>query len=356
MKIVSFNANGLSNFHKFKRILTKLKSFSPDIILLQEIFNYNITSNRLKFSTQMWSSIWKGDIHATPYVAVLIAPHITSTLCFESNDHRIIDITIFPPHSPPTNVRNIYAPADHTSQRSFWTSFPPLPPAPTIVGGDLNAVLTAEDHLSSTNWWRVPLGPYILPHLGDLIDTGAIVPKPAFTSYHQHNNNWSKSRIDYIFITPTLFPSFNLRTHHMGSDSDHRALILTDSRRNNSKSSIWRFNASFLKSTKHTKAIERIISLHPPIKNAYEWDDLKDSVRNYCQKAGREAKGKRTEGIRNLTNRLNKLQKTGSPNLTKIAAITNRLAEMEKALSEAMAIRSRIRWKEEGEQSTRYFM
>src|SRR6185312_8977975 len=116
MKIVSFNANGLSNFHKFKRILTKLKSFSPDIILLQEIFNYNITSNRLKFSTQMWSSIWKGDIHATPYVAVLIAPHITSTLCFESNDHRIIDITIFPPHSPPTNVRNSYSPSDHTSQ------------------------------------------------------------------------------------------------------------------------------------------------------------------------------------------------------------------------------------------------
>jgi len=338
MKIISFNANSLSNFQKFKRILTKLKSFSPDIILLQEIFNYNITPNCLKFATKTWSSVWKGDIHAIPYVAILVNPHIKSTLSFESNDHRIIDITISSPHSPTTNIRNVYAPADHTAQRTFWTSFPPLPSAPLIVGGDLNEVLTAEDHQSSTQWRRVPLGPYILPHLGNLIDTGATISKQAFTSYHHSGNNWSKSRIDYIFISPTIFPSFSLSTHYMGSDSDHRALILSDARRNKDKSPIWRFNASFLKSTKHTKAIECIISLHPPIRNAHEWDDLKDSVRTYCQKAERESKAKQTEGIRNLTNRLNKLQRAANPNPVKIAAITHRLAEMEKALSEAVVI------------------
>src|SRR6185369_2471825 len=195
-----------------------------------------------------------------------------------------------------------------------------------------------------------------LPHLNNLIDTGATTSKPAFTSYHHSGNNWSKSRIDYIFISPTIFPSFNLRTQHMGADSDHRALILSDTRRNNNKSPIWRFNASLLKSTRHTKAIERIISLHPPIRNAHEWDDIKDSIKTYCQKAGKENKYKRMEGIRNLTNRLNKLQQTATPNPAKIAAITNRLRELENAHSEAMAIRSRIKWREEGEQSTRYFM
>jgi len=104
MKIISLNTNGVSNFQKFKRILTKLTPLSPDIILLQEIFNYNITPNRLKFLTQMWSSIWKGDIHATPYVAILVTPHIKSNLSFESTDHRIIDITIAPPHAPITTI------------------------------------------------------------------------------------------------------------------------------------------------------------------------------------------------------------------------------------------------------------
>jgi len=124
----------------------------------------------------------------------------------------------------------------------------------------------------------------------------------------------------------------------MGSDSDHRALILTDSRRNNNKSPIWQFNATFLKSTKHTEAIERIITLHPPIHNAHEWDDLKDNIRNYCKKAGKETKNKRIEGICNLTNRLNKLQRANNPNPAKIASITNRLTELERIQAEAMAI------------------
>jgi exonuclease III len=356
MRIITLNAQGLTDFSKFKRLLTKLKSLSPDVILFQEIFNYNINPERLKFIIQTWSTIWKGTIHATPFVATLIAPNINSTLTFESNDHRILDITITPSHSTQINIRNVYAPADNTQQRPFWTSFPPLPPSLNIVGGDFNAVLTAEDHISSTNWKRLPLGPYILPHLTNLIDTGGISSKPAFTSYHQRENNWSKSRIDYIFTSPTIFHSFTLTTHNMGSDSDHRALLLSDPRNKNNKSPIWRFNSSLLKSKKHTSAIEQIILSHPPLKNAHQWDDIKDSIKVYCQQAGRANKAKRTESIKNLTNRLNKLQRAANPNPATIASVTNRLRELEKAHSDAMAIRSRIKWKEEGERSTQYFM
>src|SRR6185312_14313518 len=163
------------------------------------------------------------------------------------------------------NIRNIYAPADNTIQRPFWTSFPSLPPALNIAGGDFNAVLTAEDHTSSTQWKRPPLGPYILPHFTNLIDTGGADLKPAFTSYHQRQNDWSKSRIDFIFTSPTIFPSFTLTTHNMGADSDHRALLLSDTCKNHNKSPIWRFNSSLLKSKKHTSAIEQIIVSHPPL-------------------------------------------------------------------------------------------
>ena len=355
MKIISLNTQGLSDFTKFKRILTKLKPFSPDIILFQEIFDYNITPDRLKFKIQTWSSIWKGTIHATPFVATLIMPHIKSSLTYESNDHRILDITITPSHSPQINVRNIYAPAKHTVQRPFWTSLPPLPTSLNIVGGDFNATLTAEDHISSTQWKRQPLGPYILPHFTNLIDTGGTVPKPAFTSYHQTVNNWSKSRIDYIFISPTILPSFTLTVHNMGSDSDHRALLLSNTRKNH-KSPIWRFNSSLLKSKTHTAAIEQIILSHPPPRSAHQWDDIKDSVRSYCQQAGRITKTKRLKSIKNLTNRLNRLQRANNPNPATIAIVTDRLRELEKAHSEAMAIRARVKWREEGEQSTRYFM
>ena len=74
MKIITLNAQGLTEFTKLKRILTKLKPLSPDIILFQEIFDYNITPERQKFKIQTWSSIWQGTIHATPFVATFIAP------------------------------------------------------------------------------------------------------------------------------------------------------------------------------------------------------------------------------------------------------------------------------------------
>jgi len=64
------------------------------------------------------------------------------------------------------------------------------------IGKDFNATLKEEDYQSSTLCRRVPLGPYILPHFENLIDTGGTAPKPAFTSYHQRGSNWSKSRID----------------------------------------------------------------------------------------------------------------------------------------------------------------
>src|SRR6185312_7479670 len=325
MKIITLNAQGLTEFTKLKRILNKLTPFSPDIILFQEIFDYNITPERIKLITQSWTSIWKGDIHVTPYVAILVSPNLHSTLHFESNDHRIMDVNISSPHSLQINIRNVYAPAVDTQQRPFWSSFPPLPPTANIVGGDFNAILIDGDHQTSTNRRRVPLGPYILPHLSDLTDMGALTPKPAFTSYHQRGNNWSKSRIDYIFASPTLYPTYNFTTLNMGSDSDHRALILTNTRRNTNKSAIWHFNSSLLKSTKHTNAIEQIISAHPPLKRAYYWDDIKDSIKTYCQKAGRTTKSKRIESICNLTNRLNKLQRANNPNPATITTVTNRL-------------------------------
>lgn len=301
MKIISLNAQGLSEFSKFKRILLKLLQHSPDVILFQETFNPHITESNLNFKLQTWSSIWKGQIYATPLVATLISPSLSSTLTFKSSDHRILDIQIVTQQLTYINVRNIYAPAESRDQRPFWSSFPNLPPIPNIAAGDFNAVLTPNDHISSNQYHRTPLDSYILPHLENLIDTGALSPKPAFTSYHQRENTWSKSRIDFIFISPSILTSPSLTTINLGTDSDHRALLLTQLT-NNNKSPTWRFNSSLLNSKKHRTAIEQIILSHPPPKHTDQWDDLKDSIRTYCKIAGKNNKNKIQHGIRNLTN------------------------------------------------------
>jgi exonuclease III len=161
MKIISLNAQGLTDFSKFKRIILKLLKHSPDIILFQEAFNPHISTPDFNFKLRTWASMWKGQIYATPLVATLVSPSFKSTLRYKSNDHRILDITISTPQHPQINIRNIYAPADVQQQRPFWAVFPLLPPTPNIVAGDFNAVFTAEDHISSTNFHRTPLDTHI---------------------------------------------------------------------------------------------------------------------------------------------------------------------------------------------------
>ena len=69
MKIITLNAQGLTEFTKLKRILTKLKPLSPDIILFQEIFDYNITPERQKLRSKHGPPYGK-----EPYMPLPLSP------------------------------------------------------------------------------------------------------------------------------------------------------------------------------------------------------------------------------------------------------------------------------------------
>src|SRR5437879_1430589 len=128
MKIISLNTHGLSNFIKFRRLLTKLRIYKPDIILLQETFIHSIHPSQLTSYSSQWQSIWKGDIHLSTHLAILIALHISSQHLRTSPCHRIMDVSISPPNSTPLTIRNIYGPVHQSQQPAFWDSLPPLLP------------------------------------------------------------------------------------------------------------------------------------------------------------------------------------------------------------------------------------
>ena len=67
--------------------------------------------------------------------------------------------------------------------------------------------------------------------------------------------------------------------------------------------------------------INNILSPASPISSTYEWDERKDLIRALLKSMGQPAAHHRKEGIKNLTNRLNKLMSLQPPPTTKITAI-----------------------------------
>src|SRR6185436_740588 len=235
MKIISFNTRGLSDFNKFRRIIHKLRLHRPDIILLQETFTNAHTNLDLNHIQNTWNNIWQGDIYLSNHIAILVSPSLSSTQIFQSPDNRIIDISLKSHTNQTIYIRNIYAPSGgHTTSQQFWDNLPPNPPNPLIVGGDFNKTSSTLDHQSSQGSRRHPnttFIPSLFPSLIDLATTQT--QQPQFTCFTNRVNGWTKSRIDYILIHPSLIlPTHRCSTFHMGADSDHRAVILTHTKDN----------------------------------------------------------------------------------------------------------------------------
>src|SRR5438128_7394087 len=276
--IISLNTNSLSSHHKLSLILKHLSKFNPHIICLQETFTSR-QSIPTKFEISLLKSKWSGHSYFTKHLAILIHPQFSSKILYISNDECIMDIQITSPSSIPYIIRNTYAPPFRNS--SFWQTFPPLPSlSPNIIcTGDFNTTTQLHDRWSSfpysVNSPNLSLFSLKFPNLIDL--AGSLPGPPKYTLIRSTSQGTSKSRIDYILISPSLFSStLNSYTHYMNALSDHHAVILKPySPKNNS---LWHMNTSHLSYSYIQTDISLLLSSH---NNIHSWDSCKARIKNY---------------------------------------------------------------------------
>src|SRR5207247_1714616 len=106
----------------------------------------------------------------------------------------------------------------------------------------------------------------------------------------------------------------------------------------------WRLNSTTLHQPHHQQIIHNILSSHSNMQYPHQWDDCKDKIQSYLKAVGRPAARCRREGIKNLTNRLYKLQQSPSPSTSKITAIQAQIKSLQDIQARSIAIRSRVRW------------
>ena len=208
-----------------------------------------------------------------------------------------------------------------------------------------------SDHISSSTNHVRRSHPEILQRIFPSFIDLAASPNPKFTCYTNTTHSWSRSCIDYILLHPKMIHS-NHQTYTLllPNDSDHRAVITTFTKQQ--RTPTWRLNSNLLNNPSTTRIINNILNSHSPIQFPHEWDDCKDQIQSLLKSVGRPAARCRREGIKNLTNRLRKLQSLNPPPLAKITAIQTTLKALQDIQAKSIAIQSRVRWIEQGEQSS----
>jgi len=354
LNIISFNANGLSAHHKFSLLLSKISHIHASIILIQEFFT-NSSQFPDEFRISLFKSLWPGSFFYSKHLITLISPSFTASHIFTSNDQRIMDIKVSSKSSS-FIVRNIYAPAEAQSNRLFWQNLPPITSSyPQIVGGDFNTTVHLRDRISSSSTLTSPninLLPSLFPNLIDF--AGSLPGPPKFTFFRNSINYVSRSRIDFILLSPSFIsPSSSSYTISLSSLSDHRALIFKSS--TTLPRPQWRMNTSLLSIPYVKNNISSILSSYTPPSSPSNWDDCKNDIKNFMSSISTSCAKKTNSSIKNLTNRIYKLENSKNPDITLISHLKNILSKLEHNKLTSLAIRSKIKWYEQGEKPTSYF-
>ena len=375
LNICSLNCQGLGQKEKRERLNLWCKNQKCNILFIQESHfiekHENVINNEIK--GKLYHSFGNSQSRG---VTILIKDNIKYKTINETrdNDGRIILINIELDGNIFT-LLNVYAPNIRRNRNSFFKKVNNIINnnrlGILIMGGDMNESLTSFDRKSiSPNNQNKPVN-----SLKQLIKKYKLIDiwrelnqnSSQFT-WRRKNNRSVASRIDFFLISPDIRPhiiSADIRPALI-SHTDHQAISLQIRlKAQNKGKGFFKINNSILNDTKYKEIIIKLIDTHQEkilTKNndpRVTWDIFKTEVREvtiaYCKQKAAESKNE----IKHLENKLKFLNEksSNSQHLKKeINNVENNLQNLYVKETRGAQIRSRVRWAEEGEKNTKYFL
>ncbi|CAG8754521.1 22733_t:CDS:2, partial [Gigaspora rosea] len=299
IKIASLNVKGLNNRGKQTNTITLLKTYKLDIIVLQETnLNNRDTIDQIKFQWG-FNSVW------TNKCAILAGnKYIKFTNVTRSAEGRVMEAE-FLYKDQNFHIINVYAPPNIQERTKFFDNWAPSLKEGTIniLAGDFNTNINPEvNHISHSAFQNDPSRQQLRELTKDFIDASEMTGESPFLTYFQ-NTQMGRSMatcIDYIFIEAEYSHLF-------------KKLIL-----------------------RHVKEVtEELTDKVTP----EDWDLCKLRIQSIIRAF------KKPKALEGRIAQLNR-------NLTKLKAA---LREELDQLSETWRKKSKARWIEKGERSTKYF-
>ena len=177
-------------------------------------------------------------------------------------------------------------------------------------------------------------------------------------------------RLDFFLISKILFNEVFTCEILNAPETDHSVITLylkSEEARQPRGPGFWKFNNSLLEEHEYSNRLRENITL---FKNKYadvedlslKWDLLKKEIRGFTIKYSKiKAKKRKTEEVI-LQHKANKLLQKSAKNpsdkqlLNELYATKSRLETIMRQKTKGVIIRSKARWREQGERNTRYFL
>ena len=374
LNIVSLNVRGLRGNKRFS-VFTYLKSNKFDICLLQE--TYCTKSFISKFSAGWSGEVFHSvsdSVHSRG-VCILVRKGLK---CFEISSHsdnngRIALVNLNIDNCDYT-ICNVYCPNEFKERCMFleyvkhFIGKYAISTQNLIVGGDVNCVLSKNDRVSKSvdkstdklkeliaNFELCDIWRYNHPH------------DVAYTFIDPSGRN-KDSRIDLILINEQLTAHVKSSEITHAPVPDHRAVCMCITLKSKQRGKgYWKLNNSVLDDQEYVIGIvDLIYDLEKQYSSvtchALFWEYLKRKIKeysiSYCTKKAKDWHILQTElesKLRYLDEQIAKNIKIDK-NIIARNEIKQKLDDFYITKSKGYHIRSRAKWVEEGEKSTRYFL
>ena len=377
MNITTINVRGLNNPNKRTTILHWLKCKSIDIVCLQETFS---TKDSVKVLFQDWDGPSFHSVSNSSHskgVSILIKKDFQCDIIshHEADDGRKVLINI--KHNDQVyTIASIYAPTEMMYRKDFlhktrtWINERSENSNCIIVTGDFNCSLANIDR-KVPNFDRSRSTFKDFMSYLDLKDTYREINKDKVSYTYSNNKGNIQSRIDYILCTPYVNNlAKKCYTLNPPKVPDHKAVVCCLREDIECGKGYWKLNCSLLSDKQY---IVRVKGLLNEVREQYKdivdsrrlWDlckvFIKEESIKWCSLLRKNKKNEQNE----IMKALDKLDKNISTEQNEIILdmLTNERHELKQKLDQyhecdalGAQVRARVKWIEEGEKNTKYFL
>ena len=366
MEIISLNTRGIADNVKRQQVFYWLHRQKANIILLQE--THSSFDRELVWRAQWGATLLcaHGSTNARG-VAILIKNKVNfeihEIISHEHGRYIILDITL---EDKRITLVNVYGPNEDNEEffLDLIDKIDSLSNDHCIIGGDFNLVLNPSLDMSEG---RENLHPkatdLLLTYMEDtdLIDVWRrLNPGRKTFTWYRRNPTYIASRLDFFLCSFGMSNMITMAKIKPGFKSDHSIvsieLLLLENKRG---PGYFKLNCSLLHDAQFIVEIKNVIqetiidnnNLSPDM----VWEMIKLNVRGKTIEYASIKKKTQDNRLTYLENKLEELNKNEPENVESIETCRIELEDLIHRKSMGAKIRSRVKWFEEGEKTTKYF-
>ena len=387
LRILSFNVNGLNDYHKRKDVFDYIRKQNAHIYFLQET---HLKTQIQNYVRSMWgyNCILSGKDTNSKGVGILFNNNFEYKLHKVVKDSEgcyiILDIEML---GKRYTLVNIYGPSGHDSPGFFENLFIEVDTFENeniVIGGDWNVPLNIS---KDTFRYRVISRPRARRILCEIMERHNLVDvwrafnpdKKEFT--WRRFNSFQQGRLDYFLVSENLMLNIKDVNIVPGYRSDHNIITLELRKPTfqEKPSSYWKFNNSLLKEVNYVSIVKSCIfdvkkqysllvydqenlgsipnsELQLQISDQLFFEMLLLEIRgksiSYAAHRNKERKKEEENLIKEIADMEKNLQEK---DIQILETKKESLQSLRKSFIDGSIIRSRAKWIQEGEKCTKYF-